>query len=208
MVRALFRMTNTATNPLFPTLTPSNKKLLHFRFVAHSFVMSLSSYVYDTVIRGRYDEFIRKVSPPFKDGHLETTHIMRNFSDVFALADFHSQVLDDILSACLLRSGQKAVGDYLRELLEIVLKFGILAGDLKEGRLQEYQATPALDDLFRLFQNRMVTVVRTPHTSLPRHILIHRSRSRSYERWLTKAPGRLRCLLAHIHKQLWAAWVR
>jgi len=78
---------------------------------------------------------------------------------VFALADAHSVMLDSILSACLLRSGQKAVGDLLRGVLELVLELGILAGDLKRGRLEEYEAAPLLEDLYATFRGKMSTLV-------------------------------------------------
>jgi hypothetical protein len=68
-------------------------------------------------------------------------------------------MLDNILSSCLLRSGQKAVGDLLRGVLELVLELGILAGDLKRGRLEEYQAAPLLEDLYATFRGKMSTLV-------------------------------------------------
>lgn len=78
---------------------------------------------------------------------------------MFALASTHSTVLDNMLSACLLRSGQKAVGDLLRGALELVLQLGILAGDLKRGRIEEYQAAPQLEDLYVKFRGKMSTLV-------------------------------------------------
>ena len=68
-------------------------------------------------------------------------------------------MLDDILSACLLRSGQKAVGDVLRACLELVLELAVLAGDRYRGRLEEYQAAPLLEDLWERFRKRMATLV-------------------------------------------------
>ena len=82
-----------------------------------------------------------------------------NFSDVFSLVKYHSSVMDNILSASLLRSGQRAAGDLLRGTLETVLELGILAGDLKRGRVEEYQAAPRLADLYSSFRGKMKTLV-------------------------------------------------
>ena len=148
--KALYRMTSKSTELLFPTLTSSNKLLLHFRFIAHSFLTALSSYIFDTAIGGNFDTFRARLSHPQPD---------TEFSDVFAVTDAHSDVLDNILSACLLRSGQKAVGDLLRGTLEIVLQLGVLAGERQRGRLEEYQAAPLLDDLYANFRRKMSTLV-------------------------------------------------
>lgn len=155
VIWSLFRMTRRASQPLFPTLTRSNQLLLHFRFVAHSFITSLSSYVYDTAIGGNFDAFLAKLSA---EGSLSK----RTFADVFALADYHSSIMDDILSACLLRSSQRAVSDHIRSCLQIVLELGILAGELKRERLQEYEAAPRLEDLWHRFRGKMSSLVSAP----------------------------------------------
>ncbi|KAI0769320.1 Spc98 family-domain-containing protein [Trametes elegans] len=176
VVRTLFRLTRKAAAPLFPTLTPSNKLLLHFRFDAHAFVMALSSYVYDVAIGSSMDAFLSRLtaasgppksSPPHEStdalpesglGRREPGHA--GFADVFGLAEHHSRVLDDVLSSCLLRSGQKAVGDILRQCMELVLELGVLAGDLKDGRLEEYEAAPQLEQLWARFRAKMRTFVK------------------------------------------------
>lgn len=145
-------MTRRASEPLFETLSASNQLLLHFRFVAQSFVTSLSSYIYDTAIGGNYDAFLAQVK-------YESQSSKRTFSDVFALADRHDAVMDDILSSCLLRSSQRAVSDSLRTCLQIVLDLCILAGEMKRGRLQEYEAAPRLEDLWRRFCRKIGSTV-------------------------------------------------
>ncbi|KAF5386245.1 hypothetical protein D9615_002656 [Tricholomella constricta] len=145
---SLFRMTRASAKPLFPTLVPSRKRLLHFRFVAQSFVSNLSAYVSDTAIGGNFDPFLARLSPQ-NDGHEV------GFSDVFALAKSHSRLLDDMLSACLLRSGQRAVGELLRSALELVLEFTIVVGELHRGRMEEYQAAPLLEHISNKFFGQM-----------------------------------------------------
>ena len=157
--KSFFRMTRNYKKPLFLTLTASNKLLLHFRFITHSFVTALSSYVFDTAIGGNFDAFLARLSPPLGSSHSRDRVCDYAFSDVFALADVHSMVLDNILSACLLRSGQRAVGDLLSGVLELVLELGMLAGELKRGKLEEYEAAPLLEDLYEAFRSRMSTLV-------------------------------------------------
>jgi len=154
---AVFRMCRAAARPLFPTLTPSNKLLLHFRFIAHSFVTNLSEYVLDTAIGGNFDPFLASLSPA-AEGHGHGHGPA--FSDVFALAKAHSELMDDVLSACLLRSSQRAAGDLLRQALELVLEFAVLVGDLKMGRLEEYQAAPLLADLAGRFRAKMMALTK------------------------------------------------
>lgn len=158
VVAALFRMTRKTDRPLFPTLTHSNRLVLHFGFVAQSFLASLSSYVYDKAIRGRFDALLDALSSREKES--SAAQVEPGFSDIFALAKVHAQVLDNILSACLLRSGQKAVGDVLRNCIELILELGILAGERYRGRMEEYQAAGPLEDLWARFSSRMATLVK------------------------------------------------
>lgn len=150
---------------LFPTLTQSRKLLLHFRFIAQAFVSSLSGYVFDTAIGGNFDPFLARLctdTTATATSTFETYNDNNNdggFSDVFELAQRHSALLDDILSACLLRSGQRGVGDLLRHSLELVLEFTIVVGELQRERIQEYQAAPLIQELFKKFCLKMTTLV-------------------------------------------------
>ncbi|KAF8971184.1 gamma-tubulin complex, DGRIP91/SPC98 component protein [Flammula alnicola] len=168
-LKSLFRMSThrAIATFLFPTLTQSRKLLLHFRFVVQAFVSSLSGYVFDTAIGGNFDPFLARLSP---DGANPSSsdpssgwganESSAGFSDVFELAQRHSALLDDILSACLLRSGQRGVGDLLRQCLELVLEFTIVVGELHRGRIQEYQAAPMVEELFRKFCVKMTTFTK------------------------------------------------
>ncbi|KAJ7497604.1 gamma-tubulin complex, DGRIP91/SPC98 component protein [Mycena latifolia] len=146
---AVFRMCRSASRPLFPTLTPSNKLLLHLRFIAHSFVASFAQYVLNTAIGGNFRPFLARLD----DAHSA-------FPDVFALARAHAALMDDVLSACLLRSAQRAAGDLLRQALELVLELAVLVGELKTGKMQEYRAAPLLADLAGRFRAKMAALVR------------------------------------------------
>ncbi|KAG2032451.1 Spc98 family-domain-containing protein [Suillus americanus] len=147
-IRAAFRMTH--QNVHFPTLSQSRKLLTHFRFVAHSFVTTLSAYIFDVAIGGNFDAFLARVAAGTSS----------EFADVFSVTEAHSAVLNDILSACLMRSAQRAAGDLLRGSLELILEFCVMIGDLNDGRLQEYQASSALDVLFAAFREKMSTLIK------------------------------------------------
>lgn len=134
-------------------LATTNRLFVYFRFLAHTFVTQLSSYVYDTVIRRHFDSLLHKISTAKEANNVQ------GFSDVFELARCHSGVLDNILIACLLRSGQKAAGDALRVCLETVMEFGILAGELGRGRMEEYQAKSTLEELYSAFKRRVSRLV-------------------------------------------------
>ena len=196
---SLFRMTRKSSSLLFPTLASSDKLLMHFRFIAHSFVANLSEYVFDTAIGGNFDPFLSRLSPDapsiLYDGRVS------GFSDVFSLAKAHSTLLDDILSACLLRSGQRGVGDLLRHSLELVLEFAVLAGELKNGRLQEYQAAPLLDDLFQSFRGKMTTLVSL-NITYDGSVKLTIRRQKSSRVWSTKVLRHHECLWIVFHRQV------
>lgn len=147
-------MSRITAPPLFPTLSSSRVLLLRFRFAAHTFLNTLSTYIYGTAIGGNFDAFLLRITTC-----RETPDAPSGFRDVFSLAKCHSSVLDDILSACLLRSTQRACGDLLRGTLEVVLEFCVLVGDLKDGRMAEHQASPILDALYASFRKKVSALV-------------------------------------------------
>lgn len=139
--------------------------------------MTLSCYVYDVAIGSNMDSFLSRLTAASSSVSGSSTSTSTStatsdprqtidksavFEDVFSLADYHSKVLDDILSSCLLRSGQKAVGDILRGCTELVLELGVLAGEIKDGNLEEYEAAPMLDELWGRFRAKMTTFVSAP----------------------------------------------
>lgn len=163
-VKSLFRMTRPSSDPLFQTLSQSQKLLLHFRFIAQSFVATLSSYVFDTAIGGNFDPFLEQLSSSssYESNSAQAPSDPRppRFSDVFELEAAHSMVLDRILTAILLRSGQKAVGDLLRQALELVLEFCVIAGELQRERLKEYEAAVMMEDVYGKFKEKMSRFVK------------------------------------------------
>ncbi|KAF8271255.1 hypothetical protein EI94DRAFT_1797237 [Lactarius quietus] len=121
-----------------PTLSHphfANNLLLRFRLAAQSFVSALASHVPDVAVRGNVDPFLARLTPG-------------TFKDVFELADAHSDMMDDVLSACLLRSNQRTAGEALRGCMELVLDLCVLAGERRRSRVEEYAAVPVLETLY------------------------------------------------------------
>ncbi|KXN90824.1 hypothetical protein AN958_03478 [Leucoagaricus sp. SymC.cos] len=170
-LHAVQRMIRSMEAPIFPTLAQARKQTLHFRFIAQSFMDALSGYVFDTVIGGNFDPFLSELLPRRDE---DGTPQHRRFSDIFELAQRHSSLLDDILSACLMRSGQRAAGDLLRQTIEIVLEFAVVIGELRRGRSQEYEAAPMVQDLYEKFRAKMTTLTKVLKG------LVEKSSSKSY----------------------------
>ncbi|KAI9509181.1 hypothetical protein F5148DRAFT_1283248 [Russula earlei] len=107
-------------------------------------------------------------------------HVTRTFTDVFELADAHSDMMDDVLSACLLRSSQRTAGDALRGCMEIALELCVLAGERRRGRIEEYAAVPLLETLHASFVERMNILIKTLREQVEKesassHISLERS---------------------------------
>jgi hypothetical protein len=148
-------MAISSDKPIFQTLAPSRKLFLQFRFAAQSFITNLAAYVYDTAIGGNFDPFLASLR--LGEGNNESRF---RFSDVFSLADVHSKVLNDMLTACLLRASQRAGATLLKDAMQIVLDFAVLTGELHRGRLEEYQAASLLENMYRQFRKKMASLVR------------------------------------------------
>ncbi|KAH7908422.1 Spc98 family-domain-containing protein, partial [Hygrophoropsis aurantiaca] len=189
-IRATYRMTRNQHDLLFPTFASSNKRLLHFRFVVHSFVDALSSYIFGTAIGGNFDVFLSRIQTPAPD-------TSDDFSDVFSLANSHSALLDDILSACLLRSSQRVVGDLLRSALELVLEFCVFVGDIKLSRLPEYRAISALELLYESFYKKMTAFIKSLETLMEKDTMSWRHQEATFighESGVHRPPGGLESL--------------
>lgn len=161
-MKSLFRMTNDISNPPFPTLAKPRKMVLHFRFIAQSFITTLSSYVFDTAIGGNFDPFLAQLSSSMSSVRPEAPSSaarLTRFTDVFELAAAHSILLDRIMTACLLRSGQKVVADLLGQALELVLEFCVIVGELQRERLKEYEAEEMVEGVYVKFRAKMATFV-------------------------------------------------
>ena len=46
--------------------------------------------------------------------------------------------------------------------MELVLELGVLVGERRDGNLEEYEAAPALEDLWHRYHAKMTTFVGVP----------------------------------------------
>ncbi|KAF8658255.1 hypothetical protein AX16_002031 [Volvariella volvacea WC 439] len=167
-MHTVYRLTRELDRPLFPTLVAARKCLHHFRFVAQEFLSCVSSYIFDTAIAGNFNPFLHRLQPTSR--HSKNDPPLGGFSDIFDLANCHSTLLDDILSACLLRSSQKDMGELLRSALEDVLKFAVLVGELYRGRREEYYVAEALDELYPYFFSKVSALCKLLRSSVGKNI--------------------------------------
>ncbi|KAK7472513.1 hypothetical protein VKT23_000628 [Stygiomarasmius scandens] len=169
-LHAVYRMSVSTERPIFPTLASSYKLFLHFRFIAQSFISNLSGYVYETAIGGNFGPFLASLRP--SAAKLDNRF---RFSDVFSLADAHSRLLNDILTACLMRTSQRAAGALLKDAMELVLDFTVLTGELYRGRMEEYQAAPLLENMHRQFRKKMASLLKALRGAVDKNVSLKAS---------------------------------
>ena len=136
-MRVVYRLTRPKSIHVFETLPETQQLVLHFRFMAQSFVSVLSAYIADTAVRGNVDAFAVRLQAAeaaiLIDASLDVDSAPQShltlFTDVYSLMQRHSRTLDSVLAACLLRGAQHALRDIVRSLLETVLEFANLVGN-------------------------------------------------------------------------------
>ncbi|KAI6113213.1 Spc98 family-domain-containing protein [Pisolithus croceorrhizus] len=154
-VRAVYRLTCLPPTRSLSEFPLCSKLVRQYRFAAHSFISTLLTYVYDVAIGGNFDAFLSQIATCRERMSSNKFH---EFRDVFALSEFHSSVLNDILSACLLRSSQRVVGDILRGTMELVLEFCVFVTD--PGAAQsEHEMGSVLRTLYSAFRKKVVTLL-------------------------------------------------
>lgn len=125
----------------------------------------LSAYIADTAIRGNLDAFIARIkSAESNFANLDSAPVLSvkdDFADVYALMKRHSRVLDDVLAACLLRGTQQAVAQLLHSILEIILEFSNIVGNVHKGLVQETVAMERLNALHHSLKRKIMQMVRS-----------------------------------------------
>lgn len=119
------------------------------------------TYVFDSVIGANFNAYLRQVSELRNTVATDdfTNNSEREFTSIFALRDSHSELLDCILRGCFLRTPQRAAGDALREILELILRFGALVTNIRRGTVREAAGAEDLSELYGLFQTQMLFLV-------------------------------------------------
>ena len=167
-MRAVFRMTRPCSfGYVFANHPETQTLVLHFRFSAQAFLTAFSAYVADTAIRGNVDPFIARVRYAEIAAASRSDEHIGPFADVYALMQRHSRVLDSVLAACLLRGAQRAVGDILRALLEVILEFSVLVGNaykfetsgIRSQVFNEERAAQRVEALFAKFHKTRYALV-------------------------------------------------
>jgi hypothetical protein len=155
----------TPRTPVFSYSPKANAMLVCLRFQIQAFVTSYAGYIFDSAIGANFDSYLERISDRDNDKDImariqvnaEQEH---DVTSVFALRDLHSQLLDRILSGCLLRTAQRAAGDALRDLLDVVLQFGALVVDLRGGAVGESEGAQRVEEVYWLFRKKMFRFVR------------------------------------------------
>ncbi|KAI0305518.1 hypothetical protein B0F90DRAFT_1815131 [Multifurca ochricompacta] len=134
-------------------------------FLGQSLISALASHVPDVAVRGNVDPFLARLTPDM-------------FTDVFELAGAHSDMMDDVLSAC----------------------------ERRRGRVEEYVAMPVLENLYASFVDKMNTLVKalreevergsmSPHISME---YLHLTAGGSKQPMATGGAGSLHHLLLRL----------
>lgn len=80
--------------------------------------------------------------------------------DVFSVLALHSDVLDSILEACLLKARHRSAGNSLRSCLQTILLFCRLIQHLENDKIDETVAVKTLEELYTKFTASVLSVVR------------------------------------------------
>lgn len=157
------------SNPVFKTSKSTNALFLYFRQISQTFVAALVSYVYDVAIGGNFDQLLARLvesessSAIEKDDNPNTPSTSQGgrvaFANVNVLVEYHTTIMDNILTACFLGSGQEAGRDALQACLQIILEFGTLISNVKRGRMKEYDGVVLIEGLLDRFRVKMMELV-------------------------------------------------
>ena len=165
--RGVFHSVHQATSDetLFKSKPQAYRLLLRFRFQTHSFVSTLTSYIFDSAIGTHFNAFMRRFDSVAQQIRLHS-HQERDgderfpsLPDVFELMNDHSKMLDRILGACMLRTQQRAIAEVVTDILSNVLNLGTLVGDMKRGITDEVNGETKMKKLYYTFERKMFTLV-------------------------------------------------
>lgn len=153
----------------------STKLLERFSRQIQSFTNSLIGYVFDSAINSHWKTFtsrLQSLKSEYSSTGLrrsQTAHSdedtegedEQELHDVFSILDYHTDVLDKILTACLLKARLNSANAALRRPLNTVLALARLVKDLNEGRRSAEKAASMLVDLHRHWNASLKNLVST-----------------------------------------------
>jgi len=162
VARITYRSAFKSEGPVFQYAPQAQELLVRLRFQIQAFVTSFVTYVFDSAIGGNFDPYMRRIAElrgDVADENPAPGDSEHEITDVFSLEESHSNLLDRILSGCLLRTAQRVAGDALRNLLELALQFGILVTNIRRGVVREADGAEELQELHKVFQKQMLAFV-------------------------------------------------
>ena len=71
----------------------------------------------------------------------------------------HSAVMDDVMTACMLRSAQGKLRDVVKACLESVLSFATLVGEVRRGRVAVEDAEKRMKRIGQRFEEKVKVLV-------------------------------------------------
>lgn len=155
-MRIIYRCTFKSTNPAFTYAPKAQEMLLSLRFQIQAFVTAFVTYAFDSVIGAEFDAYLQRISELRSAVVVDLAGSSEDeIPNIFVLRDTHSELLDRILRGCLLRTAQRQAGDALREMLELILRFGTLITNLQRGVIKEADGVEDLVELYATFQTQM-----------------------------------------------------
>ncbi|KAK2011203.1 Spc97/Spc98 family protein [Colletotrichum eremochloae] len=129
---------------------------VRFCFEARHFVSSLSSYIFDIGIEGPWQSFeglLDKVESDIRSGDHQTLS-----GSVFSpdrLREHHSQMLDRIMLALLLRKRQQPVLKLLDDIFRVILKFAKYSRLQADGQRSRSQDDATAKGLYKNFKRNV-----------------------------------------------------
>ncbi|KAG8895859.1 hypothetical protein FRB99_000311 [Tulasnella sp. 403] len=157
-----FNKTPSKTNPF-----STNPKAEHLsrRINQHmqSFLSALIAYIFDSAIGSHWTTFTRRLQSLRRDTPSESPQTEtdeRDLHDVFSIADYHSETLDKILTACLLKSRHQAAGAALRKPLALILALGKLLRDAHTLRIGREGAFVKLTQLDKAWGAAILNLIK------------------------------------------------
>ncbi|KAK1479463.1 Spc97/Spc98 family protein [Colletotrichum abscissum] len=129
---------------------------IRFCFEARHFVSSLSSYIFDIGIGMPWQAFEKLLSQIEMDLRAEDqSTVSTSVLSPDRLREHHSQVLDRIMLALLLRKRQQPVLKLLDDIFRVVLKFAQYSRLQNEGRKSRGQGDATAKGLYKMFKRNV-----------------------------------------------------
>lgn len=157
-MRITYRNLHSSDHTLLPYASRARSTARDLHFQLQTFLNSLRGYIYDSVISGLFDKYLAQIEHVREELHKERDTNLYGMN-IFVLAESHSRLLDRVLRCSLLRGSHKPAGSVVRGLLDLVLRWGTLLANLRQGDLKDFEAEEKLLQLNNEFKSGMLNLV-------------------------------------------------